>query len=368
MSRRLKQKSLLGYFEPSSPTQPAASSSPKSPVQSKNKSPKRRRPPQARRRAVHSDSDPPSGDESGSTSSDVGGIAFEPEVVEVSSDEKDVEESPRRPATQRKLRKTRAESVERAPVTVSSDDEDEDEEAKIGVPPTWRDRRRDVKGKRKRAVLDSDSDGPSPRKSKLIKGVRPPTPDAEDEDLLEELDEESMSRMNCSYTPKNSLTAAQESSKVVSVLGTRSLHTYKTWRSSNVCLSFPRLSICSSLSVGRKRKEAVESSSSSSESEEEQLLPGARPHQEGMSDFSDDDDEGEGLSGFIEEDSNAAIELPTEFSMNTYQDLMHHFKIICQLFVHLAVQPREERRPFMEQSIKGMKCILFGFVPITNLG
>lgn len=39
--------------------------------------------------------------------------------------------------------------------------------------------------------------------------------------------------------------------------------------------------------------------------------------------------------------------------MNTYQDLMHHFKIICQLFVHMAVQPVENRQSFMEQSIEG---------------
>ena len=37
------------------------------------------------------------------------------------------------------------------------------------------------------------------------------------------------------------------------------------------------------------------------------------------------------------------MELPAEFSMNTYQDLLHHFKIVCQLFVHMAVQDPEER-------------------------
>lgn len=67
--------------------------------------------------------------------------------------------------------------------------------------------------------------------------------------------------------------------------------------------------------------------------------------------------EDEGLSGFIEEDSGAAtVELPTEFSMNTYQDLMHHFKIICQLFVHLAVRESDERESFMERSLKG-QCL-----------
>ena len=97
-------------------------------------------------------------------------------------------------------------------------------------------------------------------------------------------------------------------------------------------------------------------------------LPGAKPHRKGHSDNSDssddevgDEEDDEGLGGFIEEDNNTTtLELPAEFSMNTYQDLMHHFKIICQLFVHLAVRPTEERRAFMEQSMKGASlCMLY---------
>lgn len=57
---------------------------------------------------------------------------------------------------------------------------------------------------------------------------------------------------------------------------------------------------------------------------------------------------------FIVEDGNAApLELPAEFSMSTYQDLTHHFKVICQLFVHLAVQEKEDRAVFMEEMYKG---------------
>lgn len=107
---------------------------------------------------------------------------------------------------------------------------------------------------------------------------------------------------------------------------------------------------------GKKRNEVVESSSENESEEESAFIPGATPHRAGESDEDDEDDaedEDEGLSGFIEEDSNAAIELPAEFSMGTYQDLMHHFKTICQLFVHLAVQPIEDRQAFMEQALKG---------------
>lgn len=181
MPKRLKQKSLLGFFEPSSPTQSEPGSSRNSQSQ---KSPTIRRAPRRRRAAV--ESDPPSDGDSGSTSSDVGGIGFEPQVIEVSSDEDEPEKSPRRPtATQRKTRKLRADSVERTPVVIS----DSGEEDNIGVPVVWKHKAADTKGKRKRTVLDSDSEGAVPRKSKLVKGVRPPTPDENDEDLLQEVDE-----------------------------------------------------------------------------------------------------------------------------------------------------------------------------------
>lgn len=90
----------------------------------------------------------------------------------------------------------------------------------------------------------------------------------------------------------------------------------------------------------------------SSTEDEDRPFSGARPHIDGDSKASGDSED-EGLSGFIEEDSGVALELPTEYSMNTFQDLMHHFKIICQLFVHLAVQDVDDRQSFMEQSLKG---------------
>ena len=184
--KRLKQKSLLGFFEPSSPTQPEASSSKKAQPR-KSPAAKRRAAPSQRRRAAV-ESDPPSDGDSGSTSSDVGGIDFEPQIIEVSSDEDAPEKSPRRPtATQRKTRKLRADSVERTPVVISSSGEEEN----IGVPVVWKHKTADKKSKRKRTVLDSESEEAPPRKSKLVKGVRPPTPEEDDADLLQEVDERS---------------------------------------------------------------------------------------------------------------------------------------------------------------------------------
>ena len=57
-------------------------------------------------------------------------------------------------------------------------------------------------------------------------------------------------------------------------------------------------------------------------------------------------------------------ELPAQFSMSTYQDPIHHFKVICQLYVHLAVQRKKNRRSYMDQSMKSLSVFsLCGHVP-----
>ena len=55
--------------------------------------------------------------------------------------------------------------------------------------------------------------------------------------------------------------------------------------------------------------------------------------------------------GFIVQDDSTAAQLPMEF--RNQQDLAYNFKTICQLFVHLAVQPSEERQGFMQEALKG---------------
>lgn len=56
----------------------------------------------------------------------------------------------------------------------------------------------------------------------------------------------------------------------------------------------------------------------------------------------------------VDDDEHGALitQLPPEFSIQTHQDLAHHFKIICQLFVHMAV--RSDRRPFMKKMLESM--------------
>jgi hypothetical protein len=55
----------------------------------------------------------------------------------------------------------------------------------------------------------------------------------------------------------------------------------------------------------------------------------------------------------VEDDGVAIPELPVAFSRRTHQDSSHDFKVVCQLFVHLAMMPMGERRSFMEQILKG---------------
>lgn len=85
------------------------------------------------------------------------------------------------------------------------------------------------------------------------------------------------------------------------------------------------------------------------------------------SESSEDADAAENDAFIVEDDNDTPMELPTEFSMSTYQDLTHHFKVICQLFVHLAVQEKENRLDFMEQMSKGKLRRKSGMVSLANL-
>jgi len=59
-------------------------------------------------------------------------------------------------------------------------------------------------------------------------------------------------------------------------------------------------------------------------------------------------EEGEN-SWIVDDDGPEGVpELPVAFNMSSHQDLSHHFKIICQLFVHLAVRSPSQRVSFMQ--------------------
>ena len=68
----------------------------------------------------------------------------------------------------------------------------------------------------------------------------------------------------------------------------------------------------------------------------------------------EEEEEGEN-SWIVEDDGPEGVpELPVAFNMSSHQDLSHHFKIICQLFVHLAVRSPSQRVSFM-QDVKACK-------------
>ena len=115
------------------------------------------------------------------------------------------------------------------------------------------------------------------------------------------------------------------------------------------------------------------SSASSEDEEEEEALP-PKPYKgaKRTNDFFGDEDQEEGSgsdsSGFesdfiVEDGPLGAPILPAAFSMETHQDLSHQFKKIFQFFVHIAVQPPENRKAFMQKNMEGRLC--FCVNPLT---
>lgn len=200
----LKQKTLHDFVETSSPTHRGRTEAEAAPSSSPVQRAPRRRNAKAKGKAPLKPkfalSPPRRNDEGsgsdggGSTSSDVGAIGFEPKVIAVSSssDEEDLVTSPRRPlASQRKARNRLAESAEGSPIAIESDS---DGPQHVGVPVTRNKNGSATDKRRHNAIQDSDEDEdeePQPRRRKLVKGVRPPTPEEHDSDLLEEVDSNS---------------------------------------------------------------------------------------------------------------------------------------------------------------------------------
>ncbi|RPD66233.1 hypothetical protein L226DRAFT_500420 [Lentinus tigrinus ALCF2SS1-7] len=295
--KRLKQKKLDVFLSSS----PAPSTHGPSPSRTK------------RRRAHNENSDDepipgpsnvPVGDEDGSQSSDAGAIRFEREVVEVSSDEGEEDRAPRRSQASRKRRANRAHSDDSASPQPAPEEDEPEIYLRKGKRPA----------KTTSIVLDSDEeeDDRPVKKRKLVKGERPPTPQEDDANLLDEVDEERI--IDSRLRTRDKRSAFQ-----------KNLEKLKK----------------------KKRGEAVQSASSSeSEGEEEDghVAPFAHARPDNRAQSDEDEGQEENEDNFIVEDDNTqAVELPAEFSMNTYQDLLHHFKIVCQLFVHMAVHDADER-------------------------
>lgn len=167
---KLKQKTLIGFLGSS----PAASSSGFSMQTFKRAQSKA----QKRGRVVSPESDSgPGNNTAESDGSDVGAVHFEPEVIDLS----DEDESPRRPRTKRRTPRVRAESSS----------PDEKSVATSGGSLRYGTRRKSKNiGKRKHVEDDSGSeDAGRPKMRKFVKGVRPSSPEEDDNDLLDEVDE-----------------------------------------------------------------------------------------------------------------------------------------------------------------------------------
>ncbi|KAI0721002.1 hypothetical protein C8T65DRAFT_631903 [Cerioporus squamosus] len=298
--KRMKQKKLDAFL----PSSPAAGTH----------EPSSARPRRTKRRRAQHDSDDdqpmpgpshvPAGDDDDSQSSDPGAIHFEREVVQVSSSEDEEGRAPRPSQTNRRKRLRRAHSDDSASPQPAPDEEQE-----VYV----RKGKRPAKKTSAVLVLDSDEaeDAQPVKKRKLVKGERPPTPENDEADLLDEVDEERI--IESRFRTRDKRSAFQKNLE-------------KLRR--------------------KKRGEAVQSASSSGSDGDENAAPfsHARPDN-GTEGLDEDEQEGEEEEDnfIVEDDSTQAVELPAEFSMNTYQDLLHHFKIVCQLFVHMAVHDADER-------------------------
>jgi len=293
------------------------------------------------------------------------------EVTSSSEDEEDQVVSPPRP----KRTPTQAKRKIRA----SSDSSDSDVEmigGSAGAP-------RNGKRRLKKRLTSSDEEGatetneeevPSPKKRRLIKGLKPSTSE-EEIDLMDEVDE----HREC-YPPSGTFyrnCADTVVGIIDSRLRTRDKKTAFQRSLETLKRALPhtqRNFLCLRQGAGQRSGLSVDSpGSSEAEEEEAEPLPlplpgpsrvkydffkpfaGAKPSKGVMSDEEveveeeEEEEEGGENSWIVEDDGPESVpELPVAFNMSSHQGLSHHFKIICQLFVHLAVRSPSQRMSFMQ--------------------
>ena len=92
------------------------------------------------------------------------------------------------------------------------------------------------------------------------------------------------------------------------------------------------------------------SESSDEQANEDEVIS----NQDSQQQDSDDNDSDNDTDEFVVQDDGSVIpDLPIAFSRHSHQDTRHVFKVVCQLFVHLATMPMDERRAYMEEMLKG---------------
>nr|VWO98706.1 Nucleoside diphosphate kinase (NDK) (NDP kinase) (EC (Nucleoside-2-P kinase) [Ganoderma boninense] len=240
-------------------------------------------------------------DAEGSQSSDAGAIRFEPQAAVITSSE-DEGDLPLRPtfSSKGKGRVKRAHSIESASTPSSEGEEEREVYVRKG---------KRASKKSAAAVLDSDEEDElrPVKKRKLVKGKRPLTP--EEDDLVNEVDEYRI--IDSRLRTRDKRSAFQKNLE--------------------------------KLRLGKKRGETIQSEDEEDEDEEVAPFAGARPDNDAEDSTGEEDVEEDEDTFIVEDDSAQVVDLPAEFSMGTYQDLLHHFKIVCQMFVHILVHDPDDR-------------------------
>ncbi|EMD38402.1 hypothetical protein CERSUDRAFT_113556 [Gelatoporia subvermispora B] len=295
-----KQKSLDSFVASSSP----AAAGPSRPATvTRLRHGKQARDPFPKRPVVSSN------DEESATSN-VAAIHFEPEAIDTSEEEPPIRKQPAARSRRTKSRRARIASDDQRTSAASCA---ESEESPIARPSLR------ASGKRKPLIHDSEEEELQPKRRKLLKGVRPPTPEDDDGNLLDGVDEDQI--IEARFRIRGKTTLYQQN-----------------------------------LEKLRRKKRGERSPSPQPDPDSEEIdesapFAHARPNHASPSDNSEPDEDREAAndSFIVEDDSVVVPELPAEFSMNTHQDLMHHFKVICQLFLHLAVQQPGDRDDAMDE-------------------
>jgi hypothetical protein len=184
-----RQVTLDAFLGCSSPSQPITTRRTSGLTQSSPSKPRRLK--GAKRRKLYSS-------EEGESSSDVDAIRFEPQVLDLRSDsDSDTAEN----SSYRQAHSSPVKRHLKRPPTSDSDDDlniigsrtsDTKKQASImGVNPSSSEMKPQL-GKKLGSVFDSSEEEVNvPQKRKIVKGVRPPSP--EDEDLMADLDQDSAS-------------------------------------------------------------------------------------------------------------------------------------------------------------------------------
>ncbi|KAI0006145.1 hypothetical protein BJV74DRAFT_802451 [Russula compacta] len=293
-SGQLKQQSLIGFLKPET----------SSPLSDRSRT--RTRPTRLATRVPAQGTEP---FDQSDTDSGVEAVHFEPRSAVISDDDDD-ELQPSSP-----VRKRRTASEAESPAdhrTLMSSDSDESLDTN---------RRAAFSITTKRPLARSPSTEPEPeslpKRRRLTRGARPSSPE-EPDDLLKEVNEADI--IQSRFRDRQKRTAFQ--------------------------IKLDKL---------KKKKLGLKPSESSDEQTSEDE-PQVAPFQDSQQDDSDQDsdhgsdDDNNDTDDFVVQDDGAVIpELPMAFSRQSHQDMGHDFKVVCQLFVRLAMMPVDERRTYMEE-------------------